>query len=302
MDVLSKRQHPNLVTLIGACSDAWALVYEYLPGGSLEDRLSCKDNSPPLQWHIRIRIATELCSVLIFLHSSQPGSIVHGDLKPANILLDDNLVSKLSDFGISRVLSSGEIPMEDTTSFLTTEPKGTFSYMDPEVLSTGELTIKSDVYSFGVILLRLLTGRPALGIAKEVLYALENGNFNNLLDPSAGDWPFVQAEQLARMALRCCDINRRNRPDLDKQVWRVLEPMAASSGSLTAIQLAGEHRIPRHFVCPIFQVSFNPSPVSASLSFEYFLDLTKLTHIQLFMLSNRNPIQLKPVTRFLIIL
>lgn len=253
VDVLSKLRHPNLVTLIGACPESSALIYEYLRGGSLEDRLNCKENSPPLPWQTRIRIATELCSVLIFLHSIRPNSIIHGDLKPSNVLLDDNFVCKLSDFGICRLLSSGEISMEQTTRFFTTEPKGTFSYMDPEFLATGELTTKSDVYSFGVILFRLLTGKPALGIAREVQYALDNGNLNSILDPSAGDWPFVQAEQLARVGLRCCEMNRRNRPDLASEVWRVLEPIKASCRSLSTVRRVGDDQAPFYFICPIFQ-------------------------------------------------
>ncbi|XWS35792.1 hypothetical protein CRYUN_Cryun20dG0026300 [Craigia yunnanensis] len=234
VDVLGKIRHPNLVTLIGACPEAWILVYEYLPNGSLEDRLSCRDNSRPLSWQTRIRIATELCSVLIFLQSSKPHGIVHGDLKPANILLDANFITKLSDFGICRLLSN------NTTVCCRTDPKGTFAYMDPEFFATGELTPKADVYSFGVILLRLLTGKQALGITKEVQYALDNGNLKSLLDPLAGDWPFVQAEQLANLALRCCEMKRKSRPDLSTDVWRVLELMRASCGSSSSFQLGSE--------------------------------------------------------------
>ncbi|PON92089.1 GPCR kinase [Trema orientale] len=265
VDVLSKLRHPNLVTLIGACPEAWALVYEYLPNGSLDDRLCCKDNTSPLSWQTRIRIATELCSVLIFLHSSKPHSIVHGDLKPANILLDANFVSKLSDFGICRLLSHGESSSNNTTLCCRTDPKGTFAYMDPEFLSTGELTSKSDVYSFGIILLRLLTGKPALGITKEVQYALDNGNLKTLLDPLAGDWPFVQAEQLARLALRCCEMNRKSRADLVSDVWRVLEPMRASCGGSSSFRLgSGEHfQPPSYFICPIFQEVMQDPHVAA---------------------------------------
>lgn len=252
---MSKVRHPNLVTLIGACPEAWTLVYEYLPNGSLEDRLSCRDNTTPLSWQTRIRIATELCSALIFLHSSKPHNIVHGDLKPANILLDAYLECKLSDFGICRLLLRDE--HSSSTLFCRTDPKGTFVYMDPEFLSTGELTTKSDVYSFGIILLRLLTGRPALGISKEVQYALSTGNLKSLLDPLAGDWPYVQAEQLARLALRCCEINRRDRPDLGSDVWRVLEPMRASCGGFSSFRMNSEERFqpPPYFICPILQVS-----------------------------------------------
>ena len=259
VDVLSKLRHPNLITLIGACPESFALIYEYLPNGSLEDRLACKDNTPPLSWQTRIRIAAELCSALIFLHSSKPHSVVHGDLKPSNILLDANIISKLSDFGICRILSRQDGSSNNTTQCWRTDPKGTFAYMDPEFLASGELTPKSDVYSFGIILLRLLTGRPALGITKEVSYALDTGKLTSLLDPLAGDWPFVQAEQLARLALRCCEMTRKNRPDLFSDVWRILDPMRASSGGSSSFGLSSSglyQQTPSYFICPIFQVWF----------------------------------------------
>lgn len=254
VDILSKLRHPNIITLVGACPEAWALIYEYLPNGSLEDRLTCKDNTPPLSWKTRLRIAAELCSALIFLHSCHPEAIVHGDLKPANVLLDANFVSKLSDFGICRKLPNIE-SSENSTLFWRTDPKGTLIYMDPEFLATGELTSKSDVYSFGIILLRLLTGRPALGIVREVQYALDNGNLKDLLDPTAGDWPFVQAKQLAHIALSCADKDRSPRPDLASEVWRVLEPMKRFCG-VSSLRFGSreQSQVPAYFICPIFQV------------------------------------------------
>ncbi|KAJ8748864.1 hypothetical protein K2173_013295 [Erythroxylum novogranatense] len=264
VDILSKMRHPNLVTLFGACPEARALIYEYLPNGSLEDRLNCRDNSPPLSSQNRLRIASELCSVLLFLHSNKPQSIVHGDLKPANILLDANLVSKLSDFGVSHLLSNDE-GFSSNTLCCRTNPKGTFAYMDPEFLATGELTQKSDVYSFGVILLRLLTGKPALGITKEVQYALDKRNLKAVLDPLAGYWPLLLAEQLAHLALRCCQLKRKSRPDLASEVWRVLEPMKASFGGSCFFRIGSEgHRqAPPHFVCPFFQEVMRDPQVAA---------------------------------------
>ncbi|KAL6963423.1 hypothetical protein U1Q18_043739 [Sarracenia purpurea var. burkii] len=272
VNILSKFRHPNLVTLIGACPEACILVYEYLPNGSLEDRLKCRGNTPPLTWQTRIRIATELCSVLIFLHSCKPHGIVHGDLKPSNILLDAHYVSKLSDFGICRVITENEPSRDNTTLCCRTEPKGTFSYIDPEFLETGELTTKSDVYSFGVILLRLLTGRSALGITKEVEYALDKGNLKDLLDPIAGDWPFVQAKQLAHLAMGCCEMNRRSRPELASDVWRVLEPMGVSCGASSLRVDSEEHRqVPPYFICPIFQEIMQDPHVAAD-GFTYELE------------------------------
>ncbi|KAK4266842.1 hypothetical protein QN277_023710 [Acacia crassicarpa] len=273
IDVLRKLRHPNLITLIGACPESWTLVYDYQPNGSLEDRLNCKDNTAPLSWQTRIRIVAELCSALIFLHSSRPHSIVHGDLKPANILLDANFVSKLSDFGLCRILSNTETSGDDddTTECWRTSPKGTLVYIDPEFLVSGVLTPKSDVYSFGIILLRLLTGRPAFGITKEVQYALDTGRFKSLLDPLAGDWPFVQAEQLAHLALRCSELKRKNRPDLRSDVWKILEAMGVFSAGTGSFELGyqGPDQPPTYFICPIFQeIMVDPHIAADGFSYE----------------------------------
>ncbi|XP_010544727.1 PREDICTED: U-box domain-containing protein 33-like isoform X3 [Tarenaya hassleriana] len=266
VDVLSKMRHPNIITLIGACPEALSLVYEFLPNGSLEDRLNCKDNSPPLSWQTRLRIATEICAALIFLHSNKSHGIIHGDLKPANILLDANLVSKICDFGTCSLLR-GNGRTSSSTDF-----KGTYAYLDPETSSSEELTPRSDVYSFGIILLRLLTGRPALRITNEVKYALESGTLNNLLDPLAGDWPFFQAEQLARLALRCCETVGENRPNLKTEVWRILEPMRASIG-LSSFHFGPNHHhrriAPLYFICPVFlEVMQDPHVAADGFTYE----------------------------------
>jgi serine/threonine protein kinase len=234
VDVLSKFRHPNLITLIGVCPEKYSLIYEYPPNGSLRDRLSCKDDTPPLSWQTRISIATELCSALIFLHSGNPHSIVHGDLKAENIFLDAGFVSKLSGFGVSN---------------------------HPEFLETGELSPKSDIYSFGIIILQLLTGKSRANIVETMPQILDMGNLNALLDPSAGDWPLVQAQQVAHLALRCCDSDPSNRPDLVSEVWRVLKPLSASGGASSSFGMDSEEmdseedrQSPSYFICPISHV------------------------------------------------
>ncbi|THU58421.1 hypothetical protein C4D60_Mb03t14080 [Musa balbisiana] len=266
MDILSNIRHPNLVTLIGACPEALALVYEFLPNGNLEDRLTCMDNSPPLTWQARIRIAVEICSALVFLHSCKPPSIAHGDLKPANILLDENFVSKLGDFGIWRLLIQS---INSTILYhCTRQPKGAFAYMDPELLTSREITAKSDVYSFGVILLRLVTGRPALGISRVVQQALDMKCLDKIFDASAGDWPYVQAEKLAKLGLKCCEMNTRNRPDA-KEAWRILKPLMKSVSfvrlSTSSIRLVPEDSssIPSYFICPIFKEIMRDPQIAA---------------------------------------
>lgn len=119
------------------------------------------------------------------LHENKPGPIIHGDLRPANILLDANFVSKLSDFGISHPQiqpksKSTKKPLEDTT------------YMDPEYLASGKMKPLSDVYSFGIIILRLLTGKSSVGIKKIVEDAMKLGDLNSVVDTSAGEWPDVR--------------------------------------------------------------------------------------------------------------
>lgn len=236
-----------------------ALVYEFLPNGSLEDRLTCVENTLVLTWQARIRIAAEICSALVFLHSRKPLSIVHGDLKPANILLDANLVGKLGDFGICRLLIQS---IDSTTLYhCTRQPRGTFAYMAPELLSSGEITTKSDVYSLGIILLRLLTRRPGFGINRVVQDALDTKSLDKILDASGGDWPYVHAEKLAKLGLMCCEINRRNRPEA-KDALKMLEPLVKSalSEKLSSSSFGSipqdSSQIPSYFLCPIFKVNY----------------------------------------------
>ncbi|KAM0846197.1 hypothetical protein ACQ4PT_055838 [Festuca glaucescens] len=268
--VLSRVRHPNLVTLIGSCREAFGLVYEFLPNGSLEDRLACMNNTPPLTWQVRTRIIYEMCSALTFLHSNKPHPVVHGDLKPANILLDANLVSKLGDFGICRLLIQSNNSANTTKLYRTTTPRGTFAYMDPEFMSTGELTPRSDVYSFGIIILQLLTGRPPQKIADVVEDAMEKGDLHSIIDPSAGSWPFVQANQLAHLGLRCAEMSRRRRPDLAREVWVVVEPLMKAA-SLTARRPTfaaassddDDASTPSYFLCPIFQEMMSDPHIAA---------------------------------------
>nr|BAD46228.1 putative serine/threonine protein kinase [Oryza sativa Japonica Group] len=271
VEILSRVRHPNLVTLIGACKDARALVYEYMPNGSLDDRLACKDNSKPLSWQLRTRIASNICSALIFLHSNKPHSIVHSDLKASNILLDGNNVAKLSGFGVCRMLTDEF--KATTTLYRHTHPKGTFVYIDPEYAISGDLTPLSDVYSFGIILLRLLTGRSGFGLLKDVQRAVAKGCLQAILDSSAGDWPLMHAEQLSRVGLRCCEIRRKNRPDLQTEVWTVLEPMLRSASSMLcslSFKSVSEDfgNVPSYFICPI-QQDVMRDPLIAADGFTY---------------------------------
>ncbi|XP_020234399.1 U-box domain-containing protein 32 isoform X3 [Cajanus cajan] len=250
VEVLYRVRHPNLLTLIGSCAESRSLVYEYLNNGSLESHLSRKDKNP-LPWQIRISIAIYICSALIFLHSSEP-CIIHGNLKPSKVLLDANFVAKISDLGIPSLVQQS-LDSADTST-ICNNPNECLAYVDPECFVTGKFTPESDVYSFGVILLQLLTGRPLSGLVRDMKCALEKENLKAVLDISAGEWPLYQTEQLAYLALRCCEKTWLNRPDLVSEIWSVLEPFKATCiGTPPYLTSKKLRRVPSHFVCPIVQ-------------------------------------------------
>lgn len=212
VEVLSCMRHPHMVLLLGACPEYGCLVYEFMDNGSLEDRLFRKDNTPPISWESRFRIAAEIATALLFLHQTKPEPLVHRDLKPANILLNQTYLSKISDVGLARLVPPS---LADTvTQYHMTAAAGTFCYIDPEYQQTGLLGVKSDIYSLGVILLQVITARPPIGLSHHVEEAIKGGTFAEILDPTVTDWPVEEAMSLAKIALKCCELRKRDRPSL----------------------------------------------------------------------------------------
>ncbi|KAM3206349.1 hypothetical protein ACQJBY_061811 [Aegilops geniculata] len=154
--IQSRVIHKNIVKLVGCCLevDVPILVYEFVPNGSLEDILH--DKRVPLTVNQRLAIAAESAEGLSYMHAKTSTNIQHGDVKPANILLDDNFMPKIADFGISRLIARGNDQHSE-------EVIGDSNYMDPVYRKTGLLTNKSDVYSFGLVLYELITGNKAIG-------------------------------------------------------------------------------------------------------------------------------------------
>lgn len=212
VNVLSTIKHPNMVQLLGACPEYGCLVYEYIENGSLEDRLFQKDNTPTIPWKVRFKIASEIATGLLFLHQTKPEPVVHRDLKPANILLDRNYVSKITDVGLARLVPPSVA--NKTTQYHKTTAAGTFCYIDPEYQQTGLLGVKSDIYSLGVMLLQIITGKPPMGVAHLVEEAIDKGKLQEVLDPNVTDWPLEETLSYARLALKCCEMRKRDRPDL----------------------------------------------------------------------------------------
>lgn len=216
VEVLSAIRHPHMVLLLGACPEYGCLVYEFMDNGSLEDRIFQKDKTPPIPWAVRFKIAAEISTALLFLHQTKPEPLVHRDLKPANILLDKNYLSKISDVGLARLVPPS---VADTvTQYHMTAAAGTFCYIDPEYQQTGLLGVKSDIYSLGVMLLQIITAKPPIGLSHKVEESIEKGKFSEILDQTVEDWPIEEALSLAKLALKCCELRKRDRPDLGKVV------------------------------------------------------------------------------------
>ncbi|KAL3511950.1 hypothetical protein ACH5RR_024667 [Cinchona calisaya] len=153
IDLLSKIQHQNIVSLLGYCihGETRFLVYEMMQNGSLESHLHGPSHGSKLSWHLRIKIALDVARGLEYLHERCYPPVIHRDIKSSNILLDSNYNAKLSDFGLA---ISGGNPNKYSIKL-----SGTLGYVAPEYLLDGKLTEKSDVYAFGVVLLELLIGR-----------------------------------------------------------------------------------------------------------------------------------------------
>ncbi|WOL13834.1 U-box domain-containing protein 52-like [Canna indica] len=221
VEVLSCMRHPNMVLLLGACPEYGCLVYEYMANGSLDDRLFRRGNTPVIPWQHRFRICAEIATALLFLHRMKPEPLVHRDLKPANILLDRNYVSKISDVGLARLVPPSVA--DSVTQYRVTSTAGTFCYIDPEYQQTGMLGVKSDIYSLGVLLLQVVTAKPPMGLTHYVSRSIENGTFAEMLDLAVPDWPVEEAQVLAEIALKCTELRRKDRPDLEKVVLPALQ-------------------------------------------------------------------------------
>ncbi|KAJ9139770.1 hypothetical protein P3X46_030474 [Hevea brasiliensis] len=163
---MGRIHHVNVVRLVGFCADGFrrALVYEFLPNESLEKFIFSDDgNNRSLGWEKLQDIAVGVAKGIEYLHQGCDQRILHFDIKPHNILLDDNFNPKISDFGLAKLCS------KDQSAVSMTAARGTMGYIAPEVFSRnfGNVSYKSDVYSFGMLLLEMVGGRKNIDVNVE---------------------------------------------------------------------------------------------------------------------------------------
>ncbi|KAJ1406523.1 Serine-threonine/tyrosine-protein kinase, catalytic domain [Sesbania bispinosa] len=167
IELLCQLHHPNLISLKGFCNhkNEKIIVYEYMPNGSLHDHLHNKDMEP-LSWKKRLEICIGVARGVHYLHTGARRTIIHRDIKPSNILLDSNMVAKISDFGFSlqgALSTSKPKPIQKPLA-------GTVGFLAPEVFldTCVGWTDRCDVYSFGVVLLEVICAKTCVTITMEM--------------------------------------------------------------------------------------------------------------------------------------
>ncbi|XP_072983440.1 G-type lectin S-receptor-like serine/threonine-protein kinase SD2-5 [Typha latifolia] len=216
--------HINLVRLIGFCAEKLhrLLVYEYMCNGSLEKWIFYKDQIVPLDWQTRCKIITGVAKGLAYLHHECRQRIAHLDIKPQNILLDDEFNAKVADFGLAKLIDRDQ-------SQVVTKMRGTPGYLAPEWLHL-IITEKVDIYSFGVVILEIICGRKNLEPnGKITLISLfrdkmKAGQLSDLVDSRGSNMQSHVEEviEMMKLAMWCLQSDSDRRPKMSTVV-KVLE-------------------------------------------------------------------------------
>ncbi|XP_027770206.1 rust resistance kinase Lr10-like isoform X2 [Solanum pennellii] len=223
---IGRIHHVNVVGLVGYCVEGTkrALVYDFMPNGSLDKYISIsEEGSPLLSWQRNYDIILGVARGIGYLHRGCDVQILHFDIKPHNILLDENFIPKISDFGLAKLYPPGN-------SIVTlTAARGTIGYVAPELISRsiGEISYKADVYIFGMLLMEMLDlKRPEVANEENssqyfpyYIYDKFNKGKEVVVDEEANDDEKKMARKLALVALWCIQTNPIQRPSMS----RVLE-------------------------------------------------------------------------------
>jgi serine/threonine protein kinase len=235
--VISRLRHRNLVQLVGWCHgrEELLLVYELVPNRSLDVHLH-GNGGTFLTWPMRVRIVLGLGSALLYLHEEWEQCVVHRDVKPSNVMLDESFNAKLGDFGLARFIDHA-VGMQTMTAV-----SGTPGYVDPESLITGKASAESDVYSFGVVVLEVACGRRPMSLLdgqKNAVFRLVEWVWDLYGQGAAltaaderlnGEFDAAEMERVVAIGLWCAHPDPRARPS-------VREAMAAlqSNGAVPAL-------------------------------------------------------------------
>ncbi|KAG1369773.1 G-type lectin S-receptor-like serine/threonine-protein kinase LECRK2 [Cocos nucifera] len=221
MRTIGRTHHKNLVRLLGFCDEGTnrLLVYEYMSNGSLADLIFKADGHP--NWDERVRIALDIARGIHYLHEECETRIIHCDIKPENILMDDNWTAKIADFGLAKLLMPSQ-----TRTF--TGIRGTRGYLAPEWHKNAPITVKADVYSFGIVLLEIICCRKNMELeAEEDAIVLLDWVHNCFMDgelerlvPDEVD--MTELNRLVKVGLWCTQSEPGSRPSM-KNVVTMLE-------------------------------------------------------------------------------
>ncbi|KAA8538593.1 hypothetical protein F0562_028213 [Nyssa sinensis] len=249
---ISSTHHLNLVRLIGFCSEGRhrLLVYEFMKNGSLDNFLFTTEEQSGklLNWDYRFNIALGTARGITYLHEECRDCIVHCDIKPENILLDDSYTAKVSDFGLAKLVNPKDHRYRTLTSV-----RGTRGYLAPEWLANLPITSKSDVYSYGMVLLEIVSGRRNFDVSAETngkkfsVWAyeeFEKGNVKGIVDKRLTDHE-ANMEQMVRaiqVSFWCIQEQPSQRPMMGKvvqmlegimKIERPPAPKALTEGSVS---------------------------------------------------------------------
>lgn len=223
--ILGKARHPNLIALKGYywTPQLQLLVSEFAPNGNLQSKLHERlPSNPPLSWPIRFKILLGTAKGLAHLHHSFRPSIIHYNIKPSNILLDENFNPKLSDFGLARLLTKVE------KHVMSNRFQSALGYVAPELACQSlRVNEKCDVYGFGVMILELVTGRRPVEYGEDnvlilndhVRVLLEHGNVLDCVDPNLmNEYPEDEVLPVLKLAMVCTSQIPSSRPSMAEVV------------------------------------------------------------------------------------
>ncbi|XP_067110850.1 interleukin-1 receptor-associated kinase 3 isoform X2 [Osmerus mordax] len=263
MEVHHLYQHPNILELLACFSegDKYCLVYPYLPNRSLSIRLHDLSIEPPLFWPERLDIIKGTAKAVHYLHTAQPCTVICGNITSANILLDEGLRPKLSDFTTARLRPHSV--NQGCTITMEMSSHSNLGYLPEEYIRDGKLSVSLDVYSFGIVIMETITGLKAIQespkqtLLRDVLSGEmeDSGSVDSCLqhlDQRAGPWPHAVSLCLMRLALECTCSRPRSRPKMTAvlEVLSQLLPLPCPPEDQPHTLDGSASGLPEHDSCP----------------------------------------------------